>query len=86
MTSIYSLEVPKPKNWQDFEAIALDALRLRFNSPDLSANGRPGQEQKGVDISGPDDIGRRIGVQCKRYAKPLKIDLITTEVEKFRRF
>jgi len=81
MTSIQSLEVPKPKNWQDFEAIALDALRLRWNSPDLSANGRPGQEQKGVDIFGPDDIGRRIGVQCKRYAKPLKIDLVIAEVE-----
>ena len=81
MTSIHSLEVPKPKNWQDFEAIALDALRLRWNSPDLSANGRPGQKQKGVDIVGPDDIGRRIGVQCKRYAKPLKIDLVKAEVE-----
>lgn len=81
MTSIYSLEVPKPKNWQDFEAIALDALRLRWNSPDLSANGRPGQKQKGVDIFGPDDIGRRIGVQCKRYAKPLKFELVKAEVE-----
>lgn len=81
MTSIYSLEVPKPKNWQDFEAIALDALRLRWNSPDLSANGRPGQKQKGVDVFGPDDIGRRIGVQCKRYAKPLKIALVKAEVE-----
>lgn len=81
MTSIYSLEVPKPKNWQDFEAIALDALRIRWASPDLSANGRPGQKQKGVDIFGPDDIGRRIGVQCKRYAKPLKIDLVKAEVE-----
>lgn len=81
MTSVYSLEVPKPKNWQDFEAIALDALRLRWRSPDLSANGRTGQDQKGVDIFGPDDIGRRIGVQCKRYAKPLKIDLVIAEVE-----
>lgn len=81
MTSIHSLEVPKPKNWQDFETIALDALRLRWDSPDLSANGRPGQKQKGVDIFGPDDIGRRIGVQCKRYAKPLKIDLVKAEVE-----
>lgn len=81
MTSIHSLEIPKPKNWQDFEAIALDALRLRWDSPDLSANGRPGQKQKGVDIFGPDDIGRRIGVQCKRYAKPLKIDLVKAEVE-----
>ena len=81
MTSIHSLEIPKPKNWQDFEAIALDALRLHWNSPDLSANGRPGQIQKGVDIFGPDDIGRRIGVQCKRYKKPLQIELVKTEVE-----
>lgn len=81
MTSIHSLEVPKPKNWQDFEAIALDALRLRWDSPDLAANGRPGQQQKGVDIFGPDDIGRKIGVQCKRYATPLKIDLVKAEVE-----
>ncbi|GHD21331.1 hypothetical protein ACFOEZ_19955 [Tianweitania populi] len=81
MTSIHSLEIPKPKNWQDFEAITLDALRLRWGSPNLSANGRPGQKQKGVDIFGPDDIGRRIGAQCKRYAKPLKIEMVKAEVE-----
>lgn len=79
MPSVLSLELPKPKNWQDFESIVLDAQRLRWKSPSLQKNGRPGQAQQGVDIFGPDDIGRRVGIQCKRYATALTLKIIEEE-------
>ena len=79
MPSILSLDLPKPKNWQDFESIVLDALRLRWKSTTLQKNGRSGQAQQGVDIFGPDDIGRRAGIQCKRYAKALTMKVVKEE-------
>jgi Restriction endonuclease len=67
------LDLPQPKNWQDFEAIVCNAMSQRWKSPNLQKNGRSGQKQAGVDIYGPDDIGRRVGIQCKRYKGSLKL-------------
>ena len=58
------------------------ARRLRRSEK----NGRPGQKQHGVDIVGPDEIGRRVGVQCKRYKTPLTLDSVTNEVAKAEEF
>jgi hypothetical protein len=86
MPTIQSMELPIPKNWQDFEAIVCDALAQRWNSTRLQKNGRPGQKQNGVDIYGPDDIGRPVGIQCKRYKPPLKLDHVTDEIVKAETF
>ncbi len=86
MPSIDATEVPKPKNWQDFERIVHDAMSLRWKSPNLQMNGRPGQAQAGVDIYGSDDIGRQVGIQCKRYKNSptmLGIEKEIAEAEKF---
>lgn len=64
MPTIQSMELPKPTNWQDFETIVRDAQAQRWKSTTLSKNGRPGQKQAGVDIYGPDEIGRLVGIQC----------------------
>ena len=55
------MELPKPSNWQDFETIVRDA-QARWKSTTLQMNGRPGQIQNGVDVYGPDEIGRPVGI------------------------
>ena len=82
MPTIQSMELPLPKNWQDFESIVCDAQALRWKSTTLQKNGRSGQKQNGVDIYGPDDIGRRVGIQCKRYKSPLGLKDVTDEIHK----
>lgn len=86
MPTLQSMELPIPKNWQDFEAIVLDAQAQRWKSTSLQKNGRHGQKQNGVDIYGPDDIGRRVGIQCKRYKPPLKLEHVTDEIDKAEKF
>lgn len=80
------MELPLPKNWQDFEAIVSDALALRWSSTNLQRNGRPGQKQDGVDIYGADDIGRPVGIQCKRYKSALRMADVTSEIGKAEKF
>ncbi|MCK9917367.1 restriction endonuclease [Microbacteriaceae bacterium K1510] len=74
------MELPRPKNWQDFEIMVRDAMVQRWKSPDLQRNGRTGQEQNGIDIYGPDDIGRRVGIQCKRYQGSLTLKIVQNEI------
>jgi len=80
MPSIQAMELPRPKNWQDFEAIVGDAMAQRWKSPDLQKNGRSGQKQNGVDIYGPDELGRRVGIQCKRYKGALTLQVVNKEI------
>ncbi|WP_457937130.1 hypothetical protein [Mesorhizobium sp. 10J20-29] len=80
MPTIQSIELPKPKNWQDFETMVCAAMSQRWNSPDMQKNGRPGQGQNGVDIYGPDAIGRKVGVQCKRVKESLNMKLVAAEI------
>lgn len=80
MPTVTEMELPKPKNWQEFEHIACDAMAQRWQSSGLQMNGRSGQTQNGVDIFGGDDIGRRVGIQCKRYDEAPSIKLIQSEI------
>ncbi|MCZ4109315.1 hypothetical protein O3U67_14565 [Brevundimonas diminuta] len=86
MPTIQAMNLPLPTNWQDFEAIVRDAQAQRWSSANLSMNGRSGQKQHGVDIYGPDDIGRPVGIQCKRFKGALKLADITDEVTKAEAF
>lgn len=80
MPTINGMDLPVPKHWQEFETITRDAIALKWKSPNLQKNGRAGQKQHGVDIWGPDEIGRRVGIQCKRCKPPLSFDTVTAEV------
>ncbi|WIE36022.1 hypothetical protein [Agrobacterium tumefaciens] len=86
MPAVLDIELPLPKNWQDFERIVRDAQAQRWKSTTLQMNGRSGQKQDGVDIWGPDDIGRPVGIQCKRFAGTLTLTHVTDEVAKAEKF
>jgi hypothetical protein len=86
MPTINGMELPLPKHWQEFETITRDAMAQKWKSPNLQKNGRGGQKQYGVDISGPDEIGRRVGIQCKRYKSPLSLATVTDEVINAEKF
>ncbi len=86
MPTIQSMRLPPPTNWQDFETIVRDAQAQRWGSTTLQKNGRPGQAQNGVDIYGPDDIGRPVGLQCKCYKEQLQLQDIAAEVKNAEAF
>ena len=81
MPTFSTMHLPPPMDGTEFENIALDALRIRWKSPSLAKHGRKGQAQWGVDIFGPDNLGRNVGVQCKATAS-LTMKVISSEVEK----
>ncbi|MCK1668984.1 tetratricopeptide repeat protein [Bradyrhizobium sp. 153] len=67
-------EIPKPKNWQDFQRGCVVLFQAELRDPHAQEYGRHGQKQRGIDI-----LGRRngvhdhfVGIQCRRYEVPLK--------------
>lgn len=86
MPTLQSMRLPTPTNWQDFETIVRDAQALRWNSGNLQKNGRPGQAQQGVDIYGPDEIGRPVGIQCKCYKGALGLSDVEAEITNAEKF
>lgn len=80
MPTIQSMHLPLPQNWQEFETLVRDAQAVKWNSPTLTKNGRSGQKQHGVDIYGPDYLGRLVGIQCKRYKGQLTLNDVLVEI------
>jgi Flp pilus assembly protein TadD len=67
-------EIPKPKDWQDFQRGCVVLFQAELRDPHAQEFGRHGQKQRGIDI-----LGRRngvhdhfVGIQCRRYVEPLK--------------
>jgi hypothetical protein len=79
----------RPANWQDFESLCLLLWREEWRSDDLKKNGRNGQAQHGVDISGH-RVGENeySGIQCKCKPgnNPLTTDEIDEEIENAKAF
>ena len=70
----------RPANWQDFESLCLLLWREEWKSDDLKKNGRNGQLQNGVDISGHrDGENEYSGKQCK--CKPGNKQVTREEIE-----
>jgi hypothetical protein len=65
MPTCSQMRIPLTDSPSEFEDIVRSALKVRWNSPNLQRFGRNGQSQHGVDITGPDDLTRHVGVQCK---------------------
>jgi tetratricopeptide (TPR) repeat protein len=84
MSTLSSLSLPPPRNWQDFEDLCCDLWRRLWSDPDTQKNGRNGQAQSGVDVFGRP--GRGIdyaGVQCKlKGTANLTREEIEIEVER----
>lgn len=87
MPTLSAMKIPPPTAWDEFEEIALSALKIRWKNPNLCRNGRQGQPQCGVDIYGDDHRGLFVGVQCKLKAEgPLTIAKVKEEVTKAEAF
>ena len=86
MPTMSSMHLPKPKSWDEFEEIVCDAVKVRWNNPDITRHGRQGQSQQGVDIYGNNDLGLWSGVQCKNTLKGINESLIKNEIESAESF
>jgi tetratricopeptide (TPR) repeat protein len=87
--SLSSTSLPKPKNWQDFERQTRELFACVLNDPNTQANGRSGQKQNGVDISGYRNKDKNcfIGVQCKKkYEDEVTEAELRAEVNKAKYF
>ena len=76
MPTLSNINLPTPKSWDEFEEITLDALRIKWDSPNLQRHGRQGQPQAGVDVYGDDNLSQAAGVQCKKYDTDLTLKII----------
>jgi hypothetical protein len=86
MPTLSNINLPTPKSWEEFEEISLDALRIKWDSPNLQRHGRQGQQQAGVDIYGDDYLSQIAGVQCKKYDTDLTLKIIEDEVKNAESF
>jgi hypothetical protein len=86
MPSVLTMELPRPTDAIEFEKIVTEAMQLKWETPRLQRNGRPGQPQNGVDIWGEDDLGRSVAIQCKRTVAAPSISLIDEEISKAETF
>lgn len=80
MPTLASMQIPPPTDWAEFESIVLDAMSIRWTSPDLQKIGRSGQRQQGVDIYGLNNLGQPVGIQCKKRKGKLKEKEVDTEI------
>lgn len=80
MPTITNSRLPKPSGWDEFEDICLSSFKLRWGSPNLTRHGRQGQKQQGVDIYGPDNLQRPIGIQCKNTISSITESIVDAEI------
>jgi hypothetical protein len=50
MPTLDNMEIPKPKNWQDFERLVASYARINWPGCMVTLFGGVGQDQHGVDI------------------------------------
>jgi hypothetical protein len=83
--------LPIPKDWNEFEDICADLFSKEWGDRNATRNGRQGQRQNGVDISGSPATGGLAGVQCKgkrswppKQLTTAEIDIEVAEAKKFQ--
>lgn len=87
MPTISQMKIPLSLSSSEFEDIVRSSFKVRWDSPNLQRHGRNGQSQYGVDISGEDDLGREVGIQCRAVEKITIADIkkVTLQSEKFKK-
>lgn len=55
-----------PQNWQDFEKFLKGVVEIIWEQKGWQNYGRPGQDQKGIDLYGYDEKQRFTAIQCKK--------------------
>lgn len=85
MMSEININLLIPADWQRFETITLEALKIMYNNPNFTKHGRLGQKQDGVDIylQVNNEI---IAAQCKLTFKVINEKIIREEIEKAKKF
>lgn len=93
MPDFSTCQIPPPKDWPAFERLCRDLWAEVWCDQNAQLNGRQGQPQHGVDVSGRPNCGKSwAGVQCKDKGdyKPKGAKLspheIYTEVDKAKHF
>ena len=92
LKNIPPVQIPPPRNWQDFESLCCDLWARVWNDPNTQKNGRSGQIQHGVDIVGSPSnaYGKNYGIQCKGKdyysGSMLTVGELNSEVEKASKF
>jgi tetratricopeptide (TPR) repeat protein len=84
---VLNLKLAPPDNWLIFEDLCLALFRAEWRDSTAQKNGRTGQKQAGVDISGVNHAqdGKLWGVQCKCKRKLTEQD-INKELDKAAKF
>lgn len=89
MPQYSAFQIPPPKNWQEFESLCWDLWRRIWNDPNTQKNGRVGQSQCGVDVSGQFG-GAWCGIQAKGKdnftAQRVTVKELAAEVRKAQQF
>jgi len=85
MPTLDNMEIPRPKNWQDFERLIESYARINWPGCMITLFGGVGQGQHGVDIYIRDTKGHYIGIQCKKVVR-LTYNQIEKEIEKAKNF
>lgn len=85
------MDLPRPKDWTEFEDIACQVWKIIWQDSNTHKNGRQGQPQHGVDVWGRPGGGEHYtGVQCKGKADYEKITItekeLYEEIEKAKSF
>lgn len=77
-------QIRKPENWQDFEKLCKKLWGEEWKcKSSIRRNGRSGQNQSGVDISGiPEGEKDYWGIQCKGKDENLGSELSESEINK----
>jgi WD40 repeat protein len=87
MPTLASLDLPPPRNWQDFEDLCCDLWSRLWHDSETQKNGRSGQSQAGVDVFGRPGRGTEwAGLQCKLRHGGLSRKDLEQEVERARTF
>lgn len=83
MIGISASQIPAPVKWQDFEGLCCDLWSKIWGDENTQKNGRGGQNQHGVDVSGKNLLssGGVCGVQCKGKDNYSQKKLTITELE-----
>lgn len=88
MSPLSGIQLPKPKDWQDFERKMRSLFALVLADPNTQIHGRPGQPQRGVDFWGlrNQDSQRLVAVQCKLSNDDITEAELKRELDKAREF
>ena len=80
------LSFPPPTDHQEFERLIAEIARTHWWASLVSANGRAGQAQNGVDVNVTTTDQRFIGIQCKLTTKTLSIGTVEKEIGQARNY